>query len=148
MNLFHLGSEAQSLNVYCWHQTDLAGPSADDEIGQLLNDLRREYDDGDISCLAIAIVRPTGELTTVITGWAARSLLLGAIELLKVPLLKKELEALDSLPAKLACWPETRPDADYECLLIGGKQTQRGHAATSESDPKQTSAELVTVWLS
>ena len=71
-----------------------------DEIGQLLADLRREYDDGDISCLAIAIVRPSGQLTTVITGWAARSVLLGAIELLKVPLLKKELEALDSLPGE------------------------------------------------
>jgi hypothetical protein len=76
------------------HQSD------DDEIGQLLDDLRREYDDGDISCLAIAVVRPSGELTTVITGWAARSLLLGAIELLKVPLLKKEIEALDSLPGE------------------------------------------------
>ena len=76
------------------HQSD------DDEIGQLLNDLRREYDDGDISCLAIAVVRPTGELTTVITGWATNSLLLGAIELLKVPLLKKELAELDSLPGE------------------------------------------------
>ena len=74
------------------HQSD------DAEIGQLLDDLRREYDDGDITCLAIAVVRPSGELTTVITGWAARSVLLGAIELLKVPLLKKELEAFDSLP--------------------------------------------------
>jgi hypothetical protein len=76
------------------HQSD------DDEIGQLLADLRREYDDGDISCLAIAVVRPSGELTTVITGWATNSLLLGAIELLKVPLLKKELEALDCLPGE------------------------------------------------
>jgi hypothetical protein len=41
--------------------------------------------------------------------------------------------------------PASRRD---ECLLIGVKQTQCGHAATSESDPKQTSAELVTVWLS
>jgi hypothetical protein len=73
---------------------------SDDEIGQLLDDLRREYDDGHISCLAIAVVRPSGELTTVITGWATNSLLLGAIELLKVPLLKKEIEALDSLPGE------------------------------------------------
>jgi hypothetical protein len=72
------------------HQSD------DDEIGQLLDQLRREYDEGDISCLAIAIVRPSGELTTIITGWAVRSLLLGAIELLKVPLLKKELAALEA----------------------------------------------------
>jgi hypothetical protein len=45
-------------------------------------------------------VRPGGELTAVITGWASNSQLLGAIELLKVPLLKKELEALNSAPCE------------------------------------------------
>jgi hypothetical protein len=80
--------------------TEVKPHQSEDEIGRLLADLRRQYDDGDIKCLAIAIVRPTGELTTVITGWATNSLLLGAIELLKVPLLKKELEALDSLPGE------------------------------------------------
>jgi hypothetical protein len=70
--------------------------SADDEIGQLLDDLRREYDDGDISCLAIAVVRPSGELTTIISGAAASDVLLGAIEMLKVPILKDELAALQA----------------------------------------------------
>jgi len=91
------------------HQSD------DDEIGQLLDDLRREYDDGDISCLAIAVVRPTGELTTVITGRAARSLLLGAIELLKVPLLKKEIEAF------------LRPDEDVALGLGHGSSRSDRH---------------------
>jgi hypothetical protein len=80
--------------------TEAKPHQCDDEIGQLLADLRREHDDGDIKCLAIAVVRPTGELTTVITGWAANSVLLGAIELLKIPLLKKELQRLDSPPCE------------------------------------------------
>ena len=34
--------------------------------------------------------------------------------------------------------PNGPADRGDQCLLIGVKQTQRGHAATSETDPQQT----------
>ena len=67
-----------------------------DNIGDVLDQLRCDYSNGDISCLAIAVIRPTGQLTTIISGAAASDVLLGAIELLKVPILKDELVALQA----------------------------------------------------
>jgi hypothetical protein len=67
-----------------------------DNIGDVLDQLRCDCTNGDISCLAVAVIRPTGQLTTIISGIAASDVLLGAIELLKVPILKDELAALQA----------------------------------------------------
>jgi hypothetical protein len=50
---------------------------------------------------------------------------------------RKKVSGVD--PAECPALALNRPRSrDEQCLLMGVKQTQGGHRATSESDPKQT----------
>ncbi len=59
-------------------------------ISRMIDDLREEHERGEISCLAMVVVRHNGEATSSLHGAAPPVTLLGSLEMLKGSVLSKE----------------------------------------------------------
>jgi hypothetical protein len=60
-------------------------------IAELIDVLRDENERGEISCLALVVVRHNGESSSMLYGKAAPVTLLGSLEILKGSVLSNEL---------------------------------------------------------
>ena len=69
---------------------DSAVASPDPIITRMLDDLREEHERGEISCLAVVVVRHNGDATSSLHGAAPPVTLLGSLEMLKGSVLSKE----------------------------------------------------------
>jgi hypothetical protein len=64
--------------------------SPDPIITRMIDDLREEHERGEISCLALVVVRHNGDATSSLHGAAPSVTLLGSLEMLKGSVFSKE----------------------------------------------------------
>jgi hypothetical protein len=78
-----------------------AAGSPDPIIARKIDDLREEHERGEISCLAVVVVRHNGDTTRSLHGAAPPVTLLGSLEMLKGTVLSKEFGDEQCDPGRL-----------------------------------------------
>lgn len=73
----------------------------DPVIATIIDDLRDEHEKGEISCLALVVVRHNGDASSSLHGKAAPVTLLGSLEMLKGSVLNNEFSAEHGMPERL-----------------------------------------------
>lgn len=73
----------------------------DPAITTMIDGLRAENERGDISCLAIVVVRHNGDATSSLCGTAPPVILLGSLEFLKGSVLNDEFNGHQCIPSLL-----------------------------------------------
>lgn len=74
---------------------ELATKLGNPRIAELIEKLRAENENGEISCIGAAIIRPDGQSQSSLVGAADTGTLLGSIEMLKVFVITEEIDSVD-----------------------------------------------------